>query len=442
MRTRTLLFICQFGLCTSVAANLNSLKVESALSEVMTIEPSSSTGINMIFVVNNPNDITLTYTSSTGGKTTWQKFYDQGLSYSQPLNVIYDHKISYLSNAETNVGYMISDGESEVFFWIIDYSKYTFSCESLLPSSQCDCYATVLDFLGDAKPIIFYGPTGRKNIIGRGIELAYTTVVWDEDLNVFTEQNEVKILDSIDKEIVIIPPVYSETSYTITGDIFSDFFDQKTELSSSIFFPCAVDAKTTVPQDGSGNSSNTISPGTVDLGGNAPCQILFSAETTPAVIHSEWQIAFDPDFNDIIYRFNDKEIEHTFSETGTYYSRFIGSNQDGSCESIGDVYTIEIGESQLLVPNFFSPNNDNINDEWKVSHQSLTQFECWIFDKAGKQVFHFNDPSEGWDGKINGRSVKSGVFYYVIKAVGADKKIYDLSGDINIISSTQKSQTY
>ncbi|MDE6226351.1 MAG: gliding motility-associated C-terminal domain-containing protein, partial [Muribaculaceae bacterium] len=95
-----------------------------------------------------------------------------------------------------------------------------------------------------------------------------------------------------------------------------------------------------------------------------------------------------------------------------------------------------------LVPNFFSPNNDNINDEWKVSHQSLTQFECWIFDKAGKQVFHFNDPSEGWNGKINGRSVKSGVFYYVIKAVGADKKIYDLSGDINIISSTQKSQTY
>ena len=46
---------------------------------------------------------------------------------------------------------------------------------------------------------------------------------------------------------------------------------------------------------------------------------------------------------------------------------------------------------------------------------------------------HLTDPSQGWDGRYNGKLVKSGVFFYVIKAEGADGKSYNLSGDINIL---------
>ena len=88
-----------------------------------------------------------------------------------------------------------------------------------------------------------------------------------------------------------------------------------------------------------------------------------------------------------------------------------------------------------MIPNTFTPNDDGINDVWKVSYKSIVAFECWIFDKSGKEILHFNDPSEGWDGKINGRKAPSGVFYYVIKAEGAEGKKYNMSGDINIINS-------
>jgi hypothetical protein len=47
-------------------------------------------------------------------------------------------------------------------------------------------------------------------------------------------------------------------------------------------------------------------------------------------------------------------------------------------------------------------------------------------------------PDQGWDGKYKGKFVPSGTYFYVIKAVGADKKKYNLSGDINIINSTIK----
>lgn len=441
MRKEILIFICQLGILPTMASNLSSIQIESLHSEVLTVEPTSNSGLNIIYVVNSPDDITITYTSTTGRKAIWEKFYDQGVAYSQTLDVTYENNISVLKNAEVNHGYMISDGESEVYFWIIDYSNYSFVCDSLSISPKSNCYETVLDFVGEASPIIYYGTTGKQNILSRGIELEYSTLIWDENKNDFTDQYVVKTLDSINKEIQVTPPVYSETSFILKGDIISEFFKNQKMISTPSYLPIAVDSRTTIIQDEQNNSTNVISSGNTGLGGNAPCKLQFIAETTPGVIHNEWQVALDADFIDILYRFNDSEIEHTFSESGTYYVRFVGSNQDGSCETISDGYNIEIGESQLLVPNFFSPNNDNINDEWKVSYQSITEFECWIFDKTGKQIFHFSNPSEGWDGKINGRTVKSGVFFYVIKAVGADKKIYELSGDINVISSSKKLQT-
>ena len=145
-------------------------------------------------------------------------------------------------------------------------------------------------------------------------------------------------------------------------------------------------------------------------------------------------MASDPEFDYILYRFNEQDVSYTFTEEGRYYMRFIGSNADGSCESIGDTYTIMIGASDLRIPNAFSPNNDGVNDVWKVGYRSLIEFKCWIFDSKGNRMFEFDDPSSGWDGKYRGKTVNPGVYYYVIQATGADGKKYKRSGDINILN--------
>ncbi|WP_305257394.1 T9SS type B sorting domain-containing protein [uncultured Duncaniella sp.] len=93
-----------------------------------------------------------------------------------------------------------------------------------------------------------------------------------------------------------------------------------------------------------------------------------------------------------------------------------------------------VGASSLKCPNAFSPNGDGINDEWKVSYSGIVGFECSIFDRYGHKMISFSDPSQGWDGRHNGKNVPSGAYYYVIKARGADGKDYKLSGDINIVN--------
>ena len=70
---------------------------------------------------------------------------------------------------------------------------------------------------------------------------------------------------------------------------------------------------------------------------------------------------------------------------------------------------------------------------WRVGYRSLTEFKCWIFDRYGHEIYHFDNPSGGWDGKRGGKYVESGVYYYVIQAVGADGRKYKKGGDINIL---------
>ena len=47
--------------------------------------------------------------------------------------------------------------------------------------------------------------------------------------------------------------------------------------------------------------------------------------------------------------------------------------------------------------------------------------------------------AEGWDGKYRGKYVPAGVYFYVIKARGADGVEYERAGDINIIKYKQGS---
>ena len=93
------------------------------------------------------------------------------------------------------------------------------------------------------------------------------------------------------------------------------------------------------------------------------------------------------------------------------------------------------------LPNAFSPKSTpGVNDLWKVSYKSLVSYQCNIFNRWGTQMFSSDNPADGWDGKYRGRFVPAGVYYYVIKARGADGVDYNRAGDINIIDYSEPSE--
>ncbi|MBR1716466.1 MAG: gliding motility-associated C-terminal domain-containing protein [Paludibacteraceae bacterium] len=203
------------------------------------------------------------------------------------------------------------------------------------------------------------------------------------------------------------------------------------------------------------------------LKGSAPLEIAFYSNPTPAVEYFHWDIYRG---SDRIVQRSDQDLRYTFMEPGAYRvvhsvsNRFCPcqDNIDPDCQGDSVEILVNISESQLLVPNAFTPNGDGQNDEFRVTYKSIREFHCWIYNRWGKLVYEFTDPAKGWDGTINGRPAAEGAYYYVIRAMGTDadknakyiglkasykkKKlnaddatigIYQLSGDINLIRGTK-----
>ncbi len=78
-------------------------------------------------------------------------------------------------------------------------------------------------------------------------------------------------------------------------------------------------------------------------------------------------------------------------------------------------FTIQALNAECI-PNFFSPNGDNINDTWKIDQLFLYEnSEISIFGRFGREIFTSVGYSSPWDGKNkNGIDVPEGIYFYVI----------------------------
>ena len=263
--------------------------------------------------------------------------------------------------------------------------------------------------------------------------LSYNTLEWN-DTTQWREQKLIEENIASFKNTIVVPAPYCNTTFHLTRDRFLSFWHEGEDVSSDTYVTAAVDVHAQAVQDERDYDNEKKEQGGTSLGGSAPVHIVFTAYCTDAVVHKEWQMSRDSEFSDIELRLNQEEVDETFDEAGVTYWRFIGSNADGSCEALSDVYTVSIGVSELECPNVFSPGStEGVNDVWKVSYKSIVDFDCWIFNRWGQQIIHLTHPSQGWDGTYHGKLVSSGVYYYVIRARGSDDRQYKLSGDINII---------
>ena len=90
--------------------------------------------------------------------------------------------------------------------------------------------------------------------------------------------------------------------------------------------------------------------------------------------------------------------------------------------------------STLVMPNAFSPNNDRINEVYKVkSYQNIVEFHAYIFNRWGQKLYEWTNIEEGWDGKYRGNDVKQGTYFVLVKAKGEDGQTYNIRKDVNLL---------
>ncbi|MEW6773614.1 MAG: gliding motility-associated C-terminal domain-containing protein [Bacteroidota bacterium] len=80
----------------------------------------------------------------------------------------------------------------------------------------------------------------------------------------------------------------------------------------------------------------------------------------------------------------------------------------------------------IRVPNVFTPNGDNVNDDWGIEIPCVSlvnEFHLSIVDRWGVKIYEANKPNARWDGRtISGEPVPTGTYYYTAEFKINNKK--------------------
>jgi gliding motility-associated-like protein len=74
-------------------------------------------------------------------------------------------------------------------------------------------------------------------------------------------------------------------------------------------------------------------------------------------------------------------------------------------------------QTPIVIPNVFTPNNDNNNDEFSInlSGITVTDYNLKIYNKWGALMFTSQNSNINWDGRTAaGIKVPAGNYYYVV----------------------------
>lgn len=400
----------------------------------------AGTDVEKVYLLSTRVGVTITYRSEALSVKFYR--YTTSLADKEPITDPDELSISTnggvstytLSNLADSKGYfVVENGEPKNAIWIIDYSLHQpvfNSFETVDGGAKCEELGL---YINKSDKLFFYAkkesPIQRN--IPRTYTLSYDALQWDASARRFVSTPVSTDYPNLGADITLSAPL-KDTYFTLRGDQFGAALGMVKEISTPLYKAVAVEPHMTyeqqsgtLPDDGGETSG---------LGGSAPVTIFFNGYgNEPVVAFYTWFIYAKNNMETPIARFTDRDIRYTFNSSGDHIAVLEVADIASNCvKTISQ--NINISESELKIPNYFSPGNpENGSPEFRVVFKSLIQFKCTIFNRWGVKLYEWTDPAQGWDGRYKGKFVSPGVYFYVIEAKGSDGKQYKKAGDINIL---------
>lgn len=176
--------------------------------------------------------------------------------------------------------------------------------------------------------------------------------------------------------------------------------------------------------------------------GNAPLEARFEAQPQDNdgyTARYEWRFYQNNAEKPFLTRLGTEEYtEYTFNESGSFTIKLFVTFTRGTdeIEYEQDVpFSISIAESYIEVPNAFTPNDDGINDIFRIkdNYRSIVEFRARVYDRWFKKLYEWTDIDGGWDGKSGGHNVPDGAYYLNVEAKGADGHHYHIKKTISLL---------
>lgn len=393
----------------------------------------SGFGLEKIYVFKNLSSSTISYETSSSHTVS---VYSYQNSMSDRTEIIHPQsgKTMYtISNLPDSRGLLVNDNGQWRSVWIIDYNLHKPQIHSIRTEESDDRCEVLKLVIEKDDHLEFRGTGGQVGSINRKYDIIYQVQEWDDDNSVFVKKEHIEDNLNIGTELIldrIVPNM--NTQFTIRGDQFGKKFGIVSESMSDEYQAVRVEAHIKAIQ--APKNAQNEGQGEVKLGGSAPVDIeFFGYGNEPVVYYYTWFVYNTKDMENPVARYTDQNFDYTFQQAGNYEVVLEIANGESTCVTTEKV-SFEISESDLDIPNFFSPGSSpGSHDEFKVYYKSLIKYHCVIFNRWGNKVFETRDPAQGWDGRYKGRLVNPGVYFYSIEATGSEGKKYKRGGDINIL---------
>jgi len=188
------------------------------------------------------------------------------------------------------------------------------------------------------------------------------------------------------------------TAGTLTITIVVSDGDKQSEIQFSIeVAPYAIDIATDnlleICLGESGSSQLSV------VGGEAPYQIqTVCPDGECSASYVEGIVSFEP------------------QSTTTYFISLVDANGIRSNVDTVVVEVLDCEALQLDIPTAFTPNGDQVNDQWLIGNIQFADVAVvQIFDRNGLAIYNSQGYDQPWDGTYENKQLPAGTYYYVIQ---------------------------
>jgi PKD repeat protein len=147
------------------------------------------------------------------------------------------------------------------------------------------------------------------------------------------------------------------------------------------------------------------------------------------------------DFGDASATKSGSQVTHIYQAEGTYTVTLTAYNASGCFKTTTQEIVIGKGYS-LIMPNTFTPNNDNINDRIGPSFTGLKEVNFYVYNKSGVLIYEESVTENsvaansvikvlGWDGSNS--DPNSNYYVYKIIATRLNDEIITKTGTIFLL---------
>ncbi|MCX6230149.1 MAG: SBBP repeat-containing protein [Bacteroidetes bacterium] len=308
------------------------------------------------------------------------------------------------------------------------------------------------NYIGKDSILTIASPTTTTTYYARWESLCDTSVCDSITINVFplsnTLLNPVICQDDsfkVASHFYTVAGNYSDTLTTVNGcdSIITTYLTVNPKMQTTLnpvicqgeSFQCGIHNYTV-----SGIYSDTLlsykacdSIVTINLTVVAVPVVNFGKDTTLCLLQS---IVLDATTQYASYLWQDMSTNpgYTVNQSGVYWVRV---SIDSNC-IVSD--TISIGyedchDPRIFIPNSFTPDGDGLNDVFKVeTNENFKEFEMYIYNRWGEQIFESPDKSIGWDGTYKGDKAPVGAYIYMLTATIKETNVQiKRSGSVSLV---------